>query len=732
MILPLHTELRRAVTSALGELYGLAPEAMPPIAIEYPPNRRMGDLAVTVAFDLARVLRKAPRLIAAEIARAASGREDLGRLEATGAGYLNLFLDRPRFARGRIGAEPPAPASGEREKTIVEHTAINPNKAAHVGHLRNAALGDTLCRLLRFRGAEVEVQNYIDDTGVQVADVVVGLRELEGKDIGEVRRLAAEPRFDYHCWDLYARVTQWYEEDDARLSHRRDALHDLEHDTDPTAAMARAVTDSIVRCHLRTMARLGVEYDLLSWEGDILRLAFWDRAFEILKASGAVRLQADGRLAGCWVMPIDDTGEAGAPPDAGQAGAPPDAGQAGAPDAASGDPDARLKVIVRSNGTVTYVGKDIAYQLWKFGLLGRDFHYRRFGDQPSGRPLWTTSSTAAADGRGAAAPESGGTAVAGRGPATPLGGDSATPNAGAAADAGAAPGAGAAAPDAGAAAPRFGRAMAVYNVIDTRQSYLQRLLAQALAALDHTKEAERSIHFSYEMVALSRNTARALGHGHDDGKAFVEVSGRKGLGVKADDLLDQVTGRAEQEVAARHPDLAEGERRRTAGIISTAAVRYFMIKFSRGKVIAFDIDEALSFEGETGPYLQYAAVRARKILQKLHERSGLAATDIAQSLATMPDAPLADAAGDELWGLVLEASRLDEVADQAVRTLELSVLAKYAFGLAQRFNGFYHSSPVVAEADEPTRLWRAAGVAWFEAQMTRALALMGCEVPDRM
>ena len=716
MILPLHTDLRRAIASALDKLYGLAPDATPPIVIEYPPNRKMGDLAVTVAFDLARVLRKAPRLIAAEIAEAA-GREGLGRLQATGAGYLNLFLDRPRFARARLGGDPPAPGPGKREKTIVEHTAINPNKAAHVGHLRNAALGDTLCRLLRFRGADVEVQNYIDDTGVQVADVVVGLRELEKKDVEEVRRLAAEPRFDHDCWDLYARVTQWYEEDDARLSFRRDALHDLEHDADPAAAMARAVTHAIVRCHLRTMARLGVEYDLLSWEGDILRLAFWDRAFEILKASGAVRLQADGRLAGCWVMPIDDAGEAGSPSgDAGEAGATPrgtgeagatprgtgeagttqddageaeatqdDAGEAGSPSGNAGaDPDARLKVIVRSNGTVTYVGKDIAYQLWKFGLLGRDFHYRRFDAQASGRSLWTTSSAAAAGNGGEA--------------------------------------------------PRFGRAAAVYNVIDTRQSYLQRLLAQALAALDHPKEAERSVHFSYEMVALSRNTAEVLGHAAPagDGKPFVEVSGRKGLGVKADDLLDQVTARAEQEVAGRHPDLAESERRRTAAIISTAAVRYFMIKFSRGKVIAFDIDEALSFEGETGPYLQYAAVRARKILQKLHERTGLAAADIAQSLATTPDAPLADAAGDELWGLVLEASRLDEVADQAVRTLELSVLAKYAFGLAQRFNGFYHSSPVVAEADEPTRLWRAAGVAWFEAQMTRALALMGCEVPDRM
>ena len=236
------------------------------------------------------------------------------------------------------------------------------------------------------------------------------------------------------------------------------------------------------------------------------------------------------------------------------------------------------------------------------------------------------------------------------------------------------------------------------------------------------------------MVALSPNTARALGHAALDGddKPFVEVSGRKGLGVKADDLLDQVTERAGQEVAARHPDLADGERRRIAEIISTAAVRYFMIKFSRGKVIAFDIDEALSFEGETGPYLQYAAVRARKILQKLQDRGGPAPAEVFAGLAAAPDAPLASPGGDELWGLVLEAARLDEVADQAVRTLELSVLAKYAFGLAQRFNGFYHSSPVVAEPDEAVRLWRAAGVAWFDAQMTRALALMGCEVPDRM
>ena len=672
MILPLHLNLRDRITSALSARYDLGPGTMPAISIEYPPNRQLGDLATTVAFELARTLRKAPKLIAAELSETLGDLGGLGRVEATGAGYLNVFLDRAAFARTRIGHSNADHPSDLHPKTIVEHTAINPNKAAHVGHLRNAALGDTLCRLLRFRGAEIEVQNYIDDTGAQVADVIVGLRELEHKGLEDVRQLAAEPRFDYYCWDLYARVTEWYEVESDRLSYRQATLQDLEHDRDPTAAIGRVVTNRIVQCHLQTMARLGVEYDLLSWEGDILRLEFWNYCFEILKASGAVFYQKDGRLAGCWVMPIEE----GVRPEDTE----PDSEE-------TNEEDAKLKVIVRSNGTVTYVGKDIAYQMWKFGLLGRDFHYRWFGLQDSGRPLWSTSSVDTAS------------------PVTER------------------------------PVPTFGRAGAVYNVIDTRQSYLQALLVQALTALEHPQEAEQSIHFSYEMVALSHATARTLGYGTDDDtedKPFVEVSGRKGLGVKADDLLDQVTDYAEREVSKRHDDLDAEERRHIATLIATAAIRYFMIKFSRGKVIAFDIDEALSFEGETGPYLQYAAVRASKILQKLEAQGGVTTSALLDGLPSTPTHGLTAPAGDTLWDLILEASRLDEIAEQAVRTLELSTLAKYGFGLAQRFNGFYHSCPVLPEPDSAVRAWRAAGVAYFHSQMTRTLGLMGCEVPERM
>jgi arginyl-tRNA synthetase len=544
----------------------------------------------------------------------------------------------------------------------VEHTAINPNKAAHIGHIRNSALGDTLVRVQRFRGVPVEVQNYIDDTGVQVADVVVGFRELEHKTLDDIRRIADSTRFDYYCWDLYARVTQWYDEDKERLNIRARTLHDIENGGTDTSAIAQFIADRIVRSHLQTMARLNVDYDLLTWEGHILRLQFWARAFEILKERGAVYLQKEGKLAGCWVMKIDEE------------------------DAPSEDEEGneREKVIVRSNGTVTYVGKDIAYQFWKLGLLGRDFHYRQFATRPNGSVLWSTSETL---------------------------GD--------------------------ASHPAFGRAAATYNVIDVRQSYLQKLLKQALRTLGYAEQAERATHFSYEMVALSNATARTLGYltpdAPDDKRGFVDVSGRKGQGVKADDLLDTLISRAETEVAKRNPEFSASEHRRIAEMIAVAAVRYFMVKYSRTKIIAFDIDEALTFEGESGPYLQYAVVRAQNIFAKLRERDGL---DEAAVFAKIDEIGAAELAGEggshDLWALILEASRLDEIVEQVVRTLEFSVLAKYAFGLAQMFNGFYHRYPILNEEQADARLWRAAAVAHVRVQLTRALDLMGIAVPPRM
>ncbi len=672
MILPVHDLVRERITAALERQYALGPDAMPAIVIDYPPNRELGDLALPLAFELARRLRKAPALIAEELAAALGSIPGIARVEAT-KGYLNFFLDRRAFLGERLGVGAPPLAARPTPgavKTVVEHTAINPNKAAHIGHLRNSALGDTLVRALRFRGVPVEVQNYIDDTGVQVADVVVGFRQIERQDLAGIRAIADSTRFDFYCWDLYARVADWYEADKSRLQVRLDTLHDIEHGGNEVADIAAFISDRIVRCHLLTMARMNVQYDLLAWEGDILRLHFWARAFEILKEKGAVFLQSQGRLAGCWVMPIEDE----AAPAAEEGEAP-----------AADEDDSREKVIVRSNGTVTYVGKDMAYQFWKFGVLGKDFNYRVFSQRADGEPVWGTCQEAAA-------------------------GEPAH--------------------------PPFGGAGAVVNVIDVRQSYLQKLLKQALSAIGHQEEADRSVHFSYEMVSLTHNTARQMGYilsPEDAARPFVEVSGRKGLGVKADDLLDVLVKKAAEEVVKRNAELSADEVRRIAEAIAVAAVRYFMIRFSRGKVIAFDIDEALNFEGESGPYLQYAVVRANNIFQKLRDREGIGEAEFLSPLSTTRTEELTGGAhGHDLWALVLEAARLDEVVDQAVRTLEFSVLAKYAFGLAQMFNAFYHRFPILNEERDDARRWRAGAVSYFRNQLTGALNLMGIPVPPRM
>ncbi len=657
MILNVQQQIQDQVTAAIRTTFGLA--EVPPFAVEVPPNRALGDLAVTVAFQLARALRKPPKAIAHELAGVLGALPGIARVVAAPNGYLNLYLDRRAYALDRLNGRVAAIRATD-GKTVVEHTAINPNKAAHIGHLRNATLGDTIVRVLRFRGTPVEVQNYIDDLGVQVADIIVGFREIEHKSVDEVRAIAESTRFDYYCWDLYSKVAEWYDGDPSRPPRRARTLHELEQGGD-AATMGAVIVDRIVRAHLQTMARLNIGYDLLTYEGDILRLQFWAQAFEILKARNAVFLQKEGKLAGCWVMTIEDGAET---------------------------EEDREKVIVRSNGVVTYVGKDIANQFWKFGLLGKDFRYRLFTTQADGRPLWATTS-------GETDPK----------------------------------------------APPFGHAARIYNVIDSRQMYLQALLKQALQTLGHPDEAERSIHFSYEMVALSHATAKELGYAvsgpRDDAaqKPFVEVSGRKGLGVKVDDLVDLLIRKATAEVAKRNPELSADEQARTASQIAVAAIRYFLLKFSRGKLIVFDIEEALSFEGETGPYLQYAVVRANNIFNKLREREGLSSGDVVRTLETVsPDELLVDSEGEggSLWSMVFEASRLDEVVEQVVRSLEFSGLAKYTFGLAQMFNAFYHRFPILNEEDAGRKAWRAAGVAYVRDQLTTALDLMGIEVPSRM
>jgi arginyl-tRNA synthetase len=655
--------LRREVSRACAEDLGAPLEA--PV-VEIPADARLGDLAVPAAFELARRLRRAPRDIARDLARALRLPEGMARAQAAGAGYVNVFLDRRRFARALDQHLSRPPAAGG-EQVIVEHTSINPNKAAHIGHLRNAVLGDTLVRLLRHIGKRVDVQNYIDDTGVQLADLMVGFEDLRQLGAEEVGALGG--RFEYLCWDLYAEVGEYYAADPARLERRRAMLERLEKREPRARALADLITDRIVRAHLATMERLGVRYDLLPWEGDILALHFWERAFERLRAAGAVQRVSEGKNAGCWVMALG--------PREGDAQGK-EKGTAEGSEAAGEE----AKIIVRSSGTVTYVGKDIAYQLWKFGLLGVDFRYRVFQRLPDGAVLYSTTA-----------------------------GEGIEPH------------------------PPFGHARAVYNVIDSRQAYLQRVVAEGLRALGHTAEAERSVHFAYEMVALSHACARELGYelsAEDAERPFVEVSGRKGLGVKADDLIDRLLERARAEVRSRHPELGAAVLDATARAIAVGALRYFLLKFTRNKIIAFDFDEALAFEGETGPYLAYSTVRAANILRKLRERDGEEAVRVAADDGGIDWEYLESPEGLEHWSLLSALGRDVWTAVQAVQSLELSLFTKYLFSLAQQFNAFYHHFPVMQESRPGRRRLRVLLCDLFVRQMRRCMSLAGLPVPDLM
>lgn len=642
------------------------------IPLEMPPDLNFGEVSTPIALQLARTLRKAPKMIANEIVAALGTVEGFAGFEVAGAGYINARLDRGASVQSYAREEETAAITGGH--VLVEHTSINPNKAAHIGHLRNAILGDTFVRILRAAGAKVDVQNYIDNTGVQVADVVVGFEHLEGKSVEQVRALidaCAEQvqrdgrtagAFDYHCWDLYAKTSQWYaagseEENAERKKKRYETLHLLEEGGNATAEMAELISTAVLRRHLTTMERLGIEYDFLPRESEILHLKFWDAAFDLLKKSGVLYFEENGKNKGCWVMtrPGDEAKAAEAE-----------------------GPNEDAKVIVRSNGTVTYVGKDIAYHLWKFGLLGKDFGYQKFFTYPS-HECWISTMSGAAE------------------------------------------------------HPHFGGASAIYNVIDARQADPQANVIQALRGMGHVDQADRYTHFSYEMVALTPRCALDLGYtvsDEDQKKAYIEVSGRKGFGVKADDLIDKLIAAEFDEVSKRHEDLDEATRKKIATQIAVGALRYFMLKYTRNSVIAFDFRDALSFEGETGPYIQYAIVRIRNIFRK----GATTPAAVLEAFAGLENAGrfLDGEENADIWALWLAAGRRTQVLDQCIATSEPAYLAKHVFQLAQLFSNFYHNHHILAEADQEKKKVLLATAAVALRELVLALRWLGIESPEKM
>jgi arginyl-tRNA synthetase len=628
------------------------------VVLQPPPKLNMGDLATPIALELAKALKRKPREIAEALKEGLHLPSFVESVTVEGAGYLNFRFDRGAFTveHMRRVMQPP-PGTGER--VIVEHTNINPNKAAHIGHLRNAILGDTYVRLLKWLGYRVETQNYIDDTGVQVADVVVGFEHLQNEGVAEVQKRIDDPStpFDYFCWDLYSKMAAYYADKPESQEWRRDTLHRIEHQEGETAQLAAAVARAVVHRHIRTMLRLGITYDLLPKESDIIHLHFWDRAFELLKQSGALVFEEEGKHKGCWVMKLAESEEF--------------AGM-----------DNADKILVRSNGTVTYTGKDIAYQLWKFGLIDRTFNYRKFWTYPDGHVLWESTHD----------------------------------------------------PDTDPSAPKFGGANKVVNVIDVRQAYLQKVVKEGLRQLGHTKEAEQSIHYSYEMVALKPATAKELGmelSEEDSKRAYVEMSGRKGLGVKADDLLDVLERKAAEKVREqfeKRGGASDEVVAETARQVAVGALRYFMLKFGRNRVIAFDFNEALTFEGDSGPYLQYSIVRVTRIFEKLAE----AGVDPMIGDEALERLTLSQGLNDDMWEIVRLSAELPAAILRAVDGLELSVATQYLLDLAQRFNSFYNRYPILAEKDEAERQRRAACAEIFRRTMVGALDLLGIPIPERM
>jgi arginyl-tRNA synthetase len=655
----LERRLAQQINEFLRRSYGLD---LPKIVIEQPPRVELGEYALPFAFESAKKLRKPPRKIAEEVVAGIGPIDGFEKLEVAGAGYINARVKREWLAAALAADEKPK-IDIPTGKVLVEHSSINPNKAAHIGHLRNAILGDTFVRLLHFTGREVDVQNYIDNTGVQVADVIVGFLHLEKNSRAEIEELTRQPRFDYFCWDLYAQVSRWYEQDKQNRDARQQVLHALEEGGNETAAVADLISIAVLRRHLETMDRLDIEYDFLPRESEILHLHFWDAAFTKLKDSGVLSFETEGKNKGCWVM---RRGKASTTKDTEST------------EVAEED----QKVIVRSNGTVGYVGKDIAYHLWKFGLLGRDFGYRKFYHYPNARDCWIST----IDGE---------------------------PN-----------------------HPHFGDVAEIYNVIDARQAEAQTTVVEALRGLGYNQQADHYTHFSYEMVALTPQCAAELGYqlsDEDKSRSYIEVSGRKGFGVKADDLIDALIASAKREVDPRHPQLSEAERMTIATQIAVGALRYFMLKFTKPSVIAFDFKEALSFEGETGPYAQYAVVRASNIFRKGGLDPESFASDLAAYVSTDDFAKyLKGADGNEIWELWLASSKTSYVIDQCIATTEPAYLAKHVFQLAQLFNAFYHRYPILAEPDEGRKRFLLATVAVVRRELICCLAAMGITVPLAM
>lgn len=629
--------LREQLLQLLGDDFDLNPQD---IQFSIPPDRKFGDLSTTLPFVLAKRLKQKPFIIGKQVLEKLEDRFDFfSEIKLEGGGFINFFF-KPDFLLRYLVENRGRKIDQSGHKVVVEHTSINPNKAAHIGHLRNSCLGDTLARSIRFLGHEVEVQNYIDDTGIQMADVVWGLLHFKKKDINQARLIDNPAGY---LWDLYSEVNQMFQADERLLSQRREVHRKIEEREDPEYEMGNYISREVLKDHIRVMAEIGINYDLLVRERDIIELDFFAEAADILKRKGIMYLSEDPEKQGCWVIKYDR--------------------------------ESIEKVIIRSNGTVTYIGKDIAYTFWKVGLFRNDFYYQPFYSYDDSRIIFITDFESGEQGRD------------------------------------------------------FGNAATVFNVIDTRQAYLQNIISQVLTSVGSEKDAGKFVHFSYEMVALTPRCVREMGlrlSKEEESKSYVEVSGRKGIAVKADELIEKLKEKSLEEVRLRDPRIDPDQAEKIAGDIAVGALRYFMIKFSSNSVIAFDFKEALAFEGDTGPYLQYSLVRINSILRKMGDQ----AIDI--NPGELDLSVLDQKEYDITYDLLLLLSLTELQVEFAIDNREISVIANHTFTVCQKFNHYYHLFPVIAETDHRKKCLRQAVILLVKNRLEKLLGIMGIPIPEKM
>jgi len=604
------------------------------VDVSLPPNPSYGDLASAVPIRVAKKNGQKPADVAVSLAskamELAKKSKYIGGVSPHRSGYVNFSINRARFisdsivqiSAGVLGAEH---QTGER--IAIEHTNVNPNKALHIGHARNLVLGDSLVRVMRYLGHRVQALNYVDDSGAQVADIIVGFKFMGLPD-------AAPPdvKYDVYCGDsVYTRVNQEYAKDPGLKEKQSQVLKEIESGTGDVAEYTKAIVKRILQAQLSTCWRLGASYDLLNWESQLVHSKMWEKIFEALKKMGYVKFQDQGENKGCWVIPDPETGEE--------------------------------KVVVRSDGTVVYVAKDIPYAAWKIGLADDPFGYEVFaGDQPGGVLYSTTL-----DGKKSNV--------------------------------------------------HFGGAQLAISVIDTRQSYLQRIVAKVLDKL-HEGSSRRYLHRSYEVVSLSKRTATAIGFEIEG--AFAHMSGRKGLYVNADTMLDRLKEKAMAETRKRNLSESDQWVNDVAEAVAVAALRYELLKQDPDKMIVFDMEDALQFQGDTGPYLLYTYARARRILDKTEGKPR-----ISQSAA-------AKLAKPQEVQLSKKMSMLDMSASTAGEYLSPKEIARFAHELSVLFNDFYESVPVNKEADPELRDARLALVNAASLVLAESMKLMGIPFKDRI